>query len=118
MFSSSNLESSGPEYQRALGVHMLVQSMHFIDDDTGAKEVARELSPRSDGWKKVEYRTESRSPYCRPGSFHRITCILTSCSSSHTVSLTLKRVLTTETTGSRRSERLLPFVFSHSSFLR
>lgn len=69
MFSSSNLESSSPEYHRALGVHMLVQSMHFIDDDTGAKEIARELSPRSDGWKKVEYRTESRFPYCQSRFF-------------------------------------------------
>lgn len=49
MFSCPNLESSGPECQRALGVHVLVQSMYFIGEGTVAKEVTREPSPRSNG---------------------------------------------------------------------
>lgn len=44
---------------------MLTQSMYFINDDTGA----RELSPRSNGYKGMEYRTEHRSPYCQSRLF-------------------------------------------------
>lgn len=42
MFSCPNLESSDPEYQRALGVHSFVRGMHSIDEDTEARGITRE----------------------------------------------------------------------------
>lgn len=47
MLSCSNLELSGPEYLMTLGDIRLAQSMHFVNEETEAREVTRTSSPRS-----------------------------------------------------------------------
>lgn len=69
MFSCPNLESSHPEYQRALRVQVLFQSVYFTGEGTEAREVAREPSLKS---KAMKERSTEQNPglfTASPGSF-------------------------------------------------